>query len=147
VTGRSTSSYRRPLHTKRKSCFQALFGARGRQRVPFMHLVLIALHLTLQARYPHCSGCHFELKQVGFTAAYRACQCLLASKNTFILIIRAGLLQPHVSESGTWHNRDLIRRHACVDASPCESESSCRCLHVARRPHFFTYPRFQNTKY
>jgi hypothetical protein len=30
-----------------------------------MHLALVALHLTLQARYPNCSGCHFELKQVG----------------------------------------------------------------------------------
>jgi hypothetical protein len=34
-----------------------------------MYLMLIALHLTLQARYLYCSRWHFELKQVGFTAA------------------------------------------------------------------------------
>jgi hypothetical protein len=76
------------------------------------------MHLTLLARYLPCSGCHFELKQLGFTAAYRARQCLLTKRNTFISILRAGLLQPHGSESGTWHSRDLIRRHACADASP-----------------------------
>jgi hypothetical protein len=84
----------------------------------FMHLLWNALHLTLQARCHHCAGCTFELKQVGFTAAYRARQCLLTSRNTFISILRAGPLQPHGSESGTWHNRDLIRRHACADALP-----------------------------
>jgi hypothetical protein len=85
-----------------------------------MHLLPNALHhLTLQARDLHCSGCHFELTQLSFTAAYRARQCLLISRNTFILILRAGLLQPHGSESGTWHNRDLIRRHACANASSC----------------------------
>jgi hypothetical protein len=84
----------------------------------FMHLLPNALLLTLQARYPHCSGCHFELKQLGFTAAYRARQCLLTSRNKFISVLRAGILQTHGSESGTWHNRDLIRRHACADASP-----------------------------
>jgi hypothetical protein len=35
VTGRSTSPYRRPLHTKRKIGFGALFGGRGRERVAF----------------------------------------------------------------------------------------------------------------
>jgi hypothetical protein len=35
-----------------------------------MHLVLVALLLSRQARYPNCAGCHFELKQVGFIAAY-----------------------------------------------------------------------------
>jgi hypothetical protein len=35
----------------------------------FMPLLQNAVHLTLQARYLHCSGCHFELKQVGCTAA------------------------------------------------------------------------------
>jgi transcriptional regulator CtsR len=73
-----------------------------------MHLLPSALHLTLQARYLHCSGCRFELKKLGFTAAYRARQRLPKSRNTFISILRAGLLQPHGSESGTWHNRDLI---------------------------------------
>jgi hypothetical protein len=38
---------------------------------------------------------------------------------TVISILRAGILQPHGSESGTWHNRELIRRHECADASPC----------------------------
>jgi hypothetical protein len=85
----------------------------------FMHLLPNALHLTLQASYLPCRGCHFELKQLGFTAAYRARQCLLTSRYTFISIFRAWLLQPHRSESGTWHNRYLIRKHACADASPC----------------------------
>jgi hypothetical protein len=94
------------------------------------------MHLTFQARYLHCSGCHFELKQVGFTAAYRALQCLLTSRITFISILRAGLLQPHGSESGTWHNRDLIQRHACADVSPwastkiqntCKGRTTGRC--------------------
>jgi hypothetical protein len=49
-----------------------------------MHLLPNALHLTLQARYLHCSGCHFELKQLGFAAAYQARQCLLTSRNTVI---------------------------------------------------------------
>jgi hypothetical protein len=35
VTGRSTSPYRRPLHTKRKSGFGALCGGRGWERVAF----------------------------------------------------------------------------------------------------------------
>jgi hypothetical protein len=83
-----------------------------------MHLLPNALHLTLQARYLHCSGCHFELKQLGFTAAYRARHRLLTSRNTFISILRAGILQAHGSESGTWYNRDLIRRHACADDRP-----------------------------
>jgi hypothetical protein len=55
----------------------------------FMHLLPNALHLTLQARYLHCLGCHFELKQLGFPAVYRARQCLLTSRNTFISILRA----------------------------------------------------------
>jgi hypothetical protein len=61
-----------------------------------MHL----LHLTLQARHLHCSGCHFELKQAGFTATYRPRQSLLTSRNTFILVLRAVILQPHGSASG-----------------------------------------------
>jgi hypothetical protein len=91
-----------------------------------MHLLSNAPHLNLQAKYLHCSGCHFELKQLGFTAAYRARQCLLTSRNAFISILRAGLLQPHGSESGTWHNRDLIRRHACAESSPCTPCASIR---------------------
>jgi hypothetical protein len=35
VTGRSTSPYRRPLHTKRENGFCALCGGRGRERVAF----------------------------------------------------------------------------------------------------------------
>jgi hypothetical protein len=114
VRGRSTSLYRRPLPRKRKRCFGALFGGRGRERVAFHASAAECTALTLQARYLHYSGCHFELKLLGFTAAYRAHQCLLISRNTFISILRAGLLQPHGSESGTWHNRDLI---LCADAS------------------------------
>jgi hypothetical protein len=86
----------------------------------FMRLLLNALHLTLRAKHLHCSGCHFEIKQLGFTAAYRARQCLLTSRNTCFSILRAGTLQPRGSESGTWHNCDLIRRHACADALPEE---------------------------
>jgi hypothetical protein len=92
---------------------------------PFMHLLPIALHLTLEARYLHCSGCYFEFKRLGFTAAYRARQCLLTSRNTFISILRAGLLQPHGSESCTWHNHDHIRKRACADASPCTWGRTC----------------------
>jgi hypothetical protein len=43
--------YRRQLHSKRKMGFGALCEVRGRETVTFMMLVLIALHLTLQARY------------------------------------------------------------------------------------------------
>jgi hypothetical protein len=75
----------------------------------FMHLLRNALHLTLQARCHLCPGCHFELKQVGFTAAYRPRQCVRTSTNTFFPIFRAGLLEPHGSESCTWQNRDLIQ--------------------------------------
>jgi hypothetical protein len=57
----------------------------------FMHLLRKALHLTLQARYLHCLGCHFEVKQIGFTGAYQARQCLLTPRNTFISILGAGL--------------------------------------------------------
>jgi hypothetical protein len=39
------------------------------KRPHFTPLLQNALHLTLQARYLHCSGYHFELKQVSFTAA------------------------------------------------------------------------------
>jgi hypothetical protein len=39
-----------------------------------------ALHLTLQARCHTYPGCHFELKQVGFTATYRPRKCLLTSR-------------------------------------------------------------------
>jgi hypothetical protein len=35
----------------------------------FMHLLPNALHLALRVRYLHCSSCHLELRQVGFTAA------------------------------------------------------------------------------
>jgi hypothetical protein len=100
-----------PTSLQAKSRFETVCGGRGRQRVPFMHLPN-ALHLTLPTRYPHCSGCHFELKQAGFTAAYRARQHLLTSRSTFFSILRAGLLQPRGSESGTWHT---------PDASPCMS--------------------------
>jgi hypothetical protein len=75
----------------------------------FMHLLRNALHLTLQARCHNCPGCHFELKQVGFNATYRPRQCLLTSRNISFSIFRAALLEPHGSESCTWHNRDLIR--------------------------------------
>jgi hypothetical protein len=40
----------------------------------FMHLLPNALRLTLQTRYLHCSACQFELKQLGFTAAYHLTQ-------------------------------------------------------------------------
>jgi hypothetical protein len=85
----------------------------------FMNLLPNALHLTLQAKYPHCSGYQFVLKQLGFTATYRERRCLLISRSTFISMLGAGLLQPHGSESGTRHSRDHIRRHACADVSPC----------------------------
>jgi hypothetical protein len=78
---RPTDAHLTPSET---AVFEALCVGRVREGVTFMHLVLGALHLTLQARYPHCSGCHFELKQVGFTAADRARQSLLVSRNTFI---------------------------------------------------------------
>jgi hypothetical protein len=113
--GASGSPYRRPLHTKRKSRFGSLCGGRGWEGSH--SCIWCWLHLTLQARHPHCPGCHFELKLVGFTAAYRAHQCLLASTNTFSPIIRAGLLHLRGSESGAWHNRDLIRRQALADGS------------------------------
>jgi hypothetical protein len=67
VTGRSTD--RRPLHAKEKRGLEVLCGVRGRERVTFMILVLIALHLTLGARCLHSLKCRFELKQVGSTAA------------------------------------------------------------------------------
>jgi hypothetical protein len=106
----------------------------------FMHMLRNALHLTLQARCHHCPGCHFELKQVGFTATYRPRQCLLTPRNTFFSIFRAGLLEPHGSEPCTWHNRDLIRTHACADATLCVPmwiacsalTRSCRCYCNAR---------------
>jgi hypothetical protein len=116
VTGRSPSPYRRPLQTKQKGGLEHFVVFGDGKGSHLMHLLLNALHRTLQARYLH--RCQFELKQLGSTAAYRARQCLLTSRNTFISILRAGLLQPHGSESGTWHNHDLIRRHACADASP-----------------------------
>jgi hypothetical protein len=31
----------------------------------FMHLLPNALHLNFQAKHLHCSGCHFQLKQMG----------------------------------------------------------------------------------
>jgi hypothetical protein len=117
VAGRSTSPYRRPLHTKRKCGFGALCG-RGRERVAFhASAAECTAPRTPSQISPLLRRFHFELKQLGFTAAYRARQCLLTSRNTFISIRRAGLLLPHGSESGTWHNRDLIRRHARADAS------------------------------
>jgi hypothetical protein len=85
--------------------FVMVWNGKGSQ---FMHLLQNALHLTLQARCQHCLGCHFELEQVGFTANYRPRQCLLTSRNTFFSIFGAGLLEPHGSESCTWHSHDLI---------------------------------------
>jgi hypothetical protein len=70
----------------------------------FMHLLRNALHLTLQARCHHCLGCHFELKQVGFTATYRPRQCLLTSRHTFF----------RYSELGFWSHTGLNLAHGIV---------------------------------
>jgi hypothetical protein len=89
LTGRRTSSYRRPLHTMRKRGFGTLCGGRGRERVTF--------HATAAERTaPHSPSQiseHCELKQLGFNAAYRARQSLLTSRNKFISILKAGILQ------------------------------------------------------
>jgi hypothetical protein len=84
-------------------------------------------------------SCHFELEQFGFTAAYPARQCLQTSGNTFILILRAGLLQPHGSESGTRHNRDFIRRQVrcsafgsrCKKYEPFPSPTTKKCTRTS----------------
>jgi hypothetical protein len=79
---------------------------------------------------------HFELKQVGFTATYRPRQCLLTSRKRFY-ILRAGLLEPHRSESCTWHNRDFIDTmhvltqrpvRKCQDALENTTCVYCHCL-------------------
>jgi hypothetical protein len=51
VTGRITSPYRRPLHTKRKSALEYFVVVGYGKGSHFMHLLPNALHLTLQARY------------------------------------------------------------------------------------------------
>jgi hypothetical protein len=121
VTGCSTSPYRCPLHTKRKSSFGALCDVGDRKWSQFMHPLRNALHLTLQARCHHCPGCHFDLKQMGFTATYRPHQCLSTSRNTIFSIFRAGLMGPHGFESCTWQNRDLIpdTMHALTHRPAC----------------------------
>jgi hypothetical protein len=100
-----------------------------------MHLLRNALHLTLQARCLHCSGCNFGIKQVGFTATYRPFECLLTSRKTLFSIFRAGLLEPHGSKSGTRHNRDLIRKHACADVSPWLSTQMIDAAWLGRMTH------------
>jgi hypothetical protein len=104
----------------------------------FMLLLWNALHLTLQGRCHPCAGCHFELMQAGFTATYRPRQCLLTSRNTMFSIFRAGLLEPHGSESCTWQNRDFIRTHVLTQRpvcfcllrpQPCSPEPELRCTH------------------
>jgi hypothetical protein len=70
VTGRSTSHYRRTLHTKRKVVWEHFVMVWDGKGSHFMHLLRNALRLTLQSKCHLCPGCHFELKQVGFTAAY-----------------------------------------------------------------------------
>jgi hypothetical protein len=112
VTARSTSPYRRPLHTKQEAVLEHFVMVGDGKGSHFKHLLWNAQHLTLEARF-HCSGmhnsgCHFDLKQVGFTATYLPRRCLLTSRNTFFPILRAGFLEPHGSESCTWHKRDLI---------------------------------------
>jgi hypothetical protein len=71
----------------------------------------------------HSPGCHFELKQVGFTAEYLPRQCLLTSRNTFF----------RYSELGFWSHTGLNLAHGIfatlsglyayddVDATPCLS--------------------------
>jgi hypothetical protein len=54
VRGHSTSPYRRPLSSKRNSGFGALCEVRGRERVTFLILMLVALYLTkCSNRYVH----------------------------------------------------------------------------------------------
>jgi hypothetical protein len=65
VTGRSTSPYRRPLHSKQKAALEHFVVVGDGKGWHFMHLLPNALRLSLQAKYLHCSGCHFELKQLG----------------------------------------------------------------------------------
>jgi hypothetical protein len=101
-----------------------------------MHLLRNALHLTHQAKCHHCLGCHFELKQVGFTATYRPRQCLLTSRNIKFSIFRAGVLEPHGSESCTWHNNH--GRYACAHATPRllgPKQAPCVCQRAVRRHH------------
>jgi hypothetical protein len=105
---------------KKRSWSTLWWSGTGKGRIS---RICCRMHCTSLSKpdFSFFSGCRFEieLKQLGFTAAYRARQCLLTSRNTFISKIRAGLLQQHGSES--WHNRDLIQRHACADATPCSS--------------------------
>jgi hypothetical protein len=108
VTGHSTSPYRRPLHIKQRVVLEKFVMVGDGKGSQFMRLLRNALHLTLQARCHHCPGCQFDLKQVGFTATYRPRQCLLKSRNTFFPIFRAGILEPHWSESCIWHNGDVV---------------------------------------
>jgi hypothetical protein len=100
-------------------------GGKGSQ---FMHLLRNALHLTLQARCHHCPGCHFELKQVGFTATFRPPQCLLTSRNTFFSIFRAGLLEPHGLNLAHGIIATFSRQYACADATPCLPNFTLPCL-------------------
>jgi hypothetical protein len=76
--------------------------------------ICCGMHCTSLSQPRHrCPGCHFELKQASFTATYRPRQCLLTSKNTFFSICRAGLVEPHGSESCTWHSRGVVTLSMC----------------------------------
>jgi hypothetical protein len=118
-------------HMKKRFWSILWWSGTGKNSISCVCCRMQLLYLTLQARYLHCSGCHFELKQLGFTAAYRARQCLLTTINTFILILRARILQPHRSESRTWHNRDFLQRHVLTDRA--RSRSCCDGSQVATR--------------
>jgi hypothetical protein len=103
VTGRSTSPYRCPPHTKQKSVLEHFVMVGDGTGPQFMHLLRNALHLTFQARCHHCPGCHFEL----ITLLSPIDPFLLTSRNTKFFDLAHAIIAT------------LSGHHACADAMPC----------------------------
>jgi hypothetical protein len=106
------------LHQARKQFWSTLWWSGTVRGHIFMPLLQNALHLTLQARDLQI---RLPLSAQASRLHYRLTSTLMpsGSKKTILFDTQSWASGATRSESGIWHNRDLIRRNACADASPC----------------------------
>jgi hypothetical protein len=82
--------------------------------------ICCGMHCTSLSKPCHrCPSCHFELKQVGFTATYRPRQCLLTSRNTFFRYSELGFRSHTGLNLAHGVIATLSGHYACADATPC----------------------------
>jgi hypothetical protein len=75
----------------------------------FMHLLWNSLHPTLQTDVTTAQAATLSSSKSALLPPIDQANAVRPQEILLFSIIRAGLLEPHLSESCTWRNRDFIR--------------------------------------